>query len=348
MVLTGGGAYNFDDSLKHIYQNFKSGASTTYESFAAVVGVPFSSTNPDLANYNSKQDLLAIEFNNPDFSVIDLLDDDQTTEHSLTPLLYSVAMMDGPIPISDVIDSLWNPAFTALLQESIDNDTPDPCSPSNANYQVGVNDKLCETILENDLMGILYDASYNIQFCHSPDDELIAYDANLPADLLSKPNVNLSIKSGTHAEVTASCTVNDLFFLTSADFQGYMTTDVPTCVPSTSACTDSTLKFKMTSDGKKKKGKRKKCNWVSKKPELRCYVDGGMCPKTCGMCDKPCVDATALFEIKEPKGKKGKKGKGKKGKKMYQKCDWVGASDTENRCKVPGVSAACRRTCNAC
>ena len=68
------------------------------------------------------------------------------------------------ITTNEIIDELWNPVVNSFLQDAIDKNKSNPYSVSNSKYEVGVIDKLCEAVLDNDLMEILHNVNYPVKF----------------------------------------------------------------------------------------------------------------------------------------------------------------------------------------
>jgi arylsulfatase A-like enzyme len=116
-------------------------------------------------------------------------------------------------------------------------------------------------------------------------------------------------------------------------------TDAPvetvSAAPSTSTCTDSADRFRLTWNNKKI---TRDCIWVANKATLsRCKAGGvsAICPKACGLCP-PCVDSTDRFRLTW------------NNKTITRDCIWVANKATLSRCKVEGVSNICRSTCGTC
>lgn len=104
---------------------------------------------------------------------------------------------------------------------------------------------------------------------------------------------------------------------------------------SSSPCSDSPLRFRLTLNGK---NRFRRCSWVAKKNTAnRCRISGvsETCPDTCGSCSS-CVDSPHRFKLTL------------KGKLISRGCNWVAKKNTPTRCAASGVSEICRSTCGIC
>lgn len=168
-----------------------------------MTGASFSSTYPGMANYNVDQDFIASQYidpANPSENVLEWLREDDIDEFELNARL------------SDGWDYLVKPEFLEFFRDAIKTNTKEPCL---TNYQVGFNDKLCDALLNNDLTEILETATYNIQLCHSPFDDLVDIE-NLP-DFSRNPNLDYTFSFGDHLVAAAVCLNEIVNFLTFGD-----------------------------------------------------------------------------------------------------------------------------------
>jgi hypothetical protein len=112
---------------------------------------------------------------------------------------------------------------------------------------------------------------------------------------------------------------------------------IPSSPTSSSTCIDSTLRFKVTYNGKKM---TRDCTWVAnKQTSTRCNVDGisSHCPSTCGVsATSCCVDSSLRFKLPW------------NGKFASRDCTWVANRATALRCAVEGVAETCPATCGEC
>lgn len=99
----------------------------------------------------------------------------------------------------------------------------------------------------------------------------------------------------------------------------------------TSKCSDSSVKW-----GSKQH--KRDCSWVALSPIISCSFPGlaAICSNTCNDCST-CTDTTLRFYIERDAGRTTKKD-----------CNWVARKNTQLRCKLDGVSHACRSTCGTC
>jgi hypothetical protein len=119
--------------------------------------------------------------------------------------------------------------------------------------------------------------------------------------------------------------------------------------PFNSICVDVEGKFKITDV---EVGViNRNCDWAGKKDiDFRCALDGvaEKCPVTCETCasnypsispipGKACADSELRLRFKT-----------KRGKNISRYCSWVRNKDTDSRCKIEGVAAACPETCGTC
>ena len=201
----------------------KRGVMDDYWNIACIIGASYSSTNTHVANYNSGQNLLNEKYmnaSNPDLNVIYWLDDENVSAGAINTKLNNI-IETQEIKDDELMSEIWNPELVAFLEDAIESNITDPCTPSYNGYKVGVHDKLCEAFAQNSLNEVLYNANYHIHICHSIEDELVTYD-NVP-DLSKNPGyLTLSVQSGNHLEAAASCFLGDFLFFTSSNFRGYV------------------------------------------------------------------------------------------------------------------------------
>lgn len=105
--------------------------------------------------------------------------------------------------------------------------------------------------------------------------------------------------------------------------------------PTSTSCTDSSLRIKIKKDGK---FIMRDCIWVSNKStQSRCALNGvsSTCSETCNTCSS-CIDSPLRLKIFWQE------------KFIRRDCEWVNNRQTDRRCAVPGVADACRATCGKC
>ncbi len=98
--------------------------------------------------------------------------------------------------------SIINPNYAAFVSTAMEAGENDPCanSPQLA-LDFGV-DKICEASDNNDLTNVVLDAPYDIELCHSADDEFVVID-NVPDMSLLK----YKLDSLNHSDANLVCTV---------------------------------------------------------------------------------------------------------------------------------------------
>jgi len=158
---------------------------------AALVALSLSSTRPGVANYNTGQDGLAGD--------VDLwqalFQDDGAPSTVLSPVSYLDYIFTNYAQVVN-LDNYLSPIVTDLFQNALEEGDTDPCDEPT----IGVNDKLCEALLENDLTDIVLNAKYDIDICHSFEDYLVVIE-NVPEGHL-KYNV-----TGGHGEASVTCSM---------------------------------------------------------------------------------------------------------------------------------------------
>lgn len=182
------------------------------------------------------------------------------------------------------------------------------------------------------------------------EQELSQVDADASYCNGSNPENNWNYILGCYSGSTASTSVDDSssFTLPSDCVEDGTETDAPTASPvastsspstsgttTTSECADSSLRFKLTWNGRKI---TRGCDWVANKQTImRCAADGvaAMCSDTCGTCST-CVDSDLRFKLTW------------NSKKITRGCTWVANKQTVMRCAVDGITGACSSTCGEC
>ncbi len=119
--------------------------------------------------------------------------------------------------------------------------------------------------------------------------------------------------------------INDVLVEVANYFPGIATEPI-------SECDDSSLRFKINN------AFTRDCKWVARKNTInRCKFEGvqEMCANTCESCRR-CQDSSNRFRLEW------------KGNMIFRDCTWVKNKQTIMRCRQPGVSDACRATCDVC
>lgn len=348
-VRAGGGAYDLVTTMKHIIANYEQ--LQGFWGLTVLFGASFSSTYPDVPNYNVGQDVLAAKYGmnapDPNNNVVKWLKELTLTQVSQRIMAIQSSLNEG----ETIKDEIMSEAFLTFFQGAIDDGEMNPCSPTySGGYQVGVVDKMCEAMLQNSLRESLYEVKYPVALCHSQSDELVTY-ANLP-DISQNPNyLSLQQVLGDHVAAGEACISNDILYLLSTTFQQYVIVDKHSengsCGPTTSPCKDSTLKFMVTF--KNGKSVWKDCKWVKnngKSTSRRCKLENvkESCSETCdafggfaASCENNCADTTSWIKFKKPSS----------GEMITKKCTWV-AKKKKARCQIDGLKEACRKSCEVC
>lgn len=168
--------------------------------YFALVGAAYSSTYPELANFEVGQDTLAPESRE---EIVGLVTNSSTAEE-----------IQAAIPIDDPL-SVMSPDMVSFVREAIANDYASPCSGDKV--VEGFNDLLCDALNDNDLTELLETTEYPVRLCHSPDDEIVSFE-NLP-DFEANALLEFLPATGTHAEAGVLCLLQSVFFMLSSDFQ---------------------------------------------------------------------------------------------------------------------------------
>ena len=170
--------------------------------YFALVGSAYSSTYPELANFEEGQDMLASDVRD------DLVE--------LVTNSASKAEIQALVPTDDPL-SVFSPQLVAFTQNALVDGDPDPCNNPDRVIQ-GVNDKICEALQDNDLTEILETTAYPVRLCHSPDDDVVSY-ANLP-DFDTNVLLEVLDSTGNHVEAAGTCLLQSILFMLSDGFLG--------------------------------------------------------------------------------------------------------------------------------
>lgn len=174
--------------------------------FLALLGSAFSSTNPDLANYQKGQDLLDRSYRNRTVQLVNT----GSTSAVVNNFIYD---LNGDDPTVLFSSELTNFTRTALAA----GDTK-PCGPDSS--LPGKPEFLCAALEDQDLTQTVLDTTFPIQFCHSPDDVLVDY-GNVPNVSLND-KLSLSVVSGSHFEAGGACLTQALLWFLNPDLDNYL------------------------------------------------------------------------------------------------------------------------------
>lgn len=139
-----------------------------------LLGTAYSSTYPNLPNFNTSQDILSSLDETRDLVV-----------NALTgiadPLMVDPLLNN--LTATSILD-LFRPAFVSAMEQFLTNGISDPCSNNSTDLLVELEmDKLCQALVDNDLTMVLEEEiQYPVEFCQSPNDEIVSVN-NLPNNL---------------------------------------------------------------------------------------------------------------------------------------------------------------------
>lgn len=171
--------------------------------YFALVGAAYSSTYPEVPNFDQGQDMLASQSRS---MIVELVTNSSST-----------AEVQSAIPVDDPL-SIFSPELLSFVRGAIVDGDSDPCNNADRIVE-GVNDKLCDALKENDLNSVLETSEYPVRLCHSPDDEVVSFE-NLP-DFDKNVLLEFLESSGTHFEAAVPCLLQAMLFMLSSDFQDY-------------------------------------------------------------------------------------------------------------------------------
>ena len=105
-------------------------------------------------------------------------------------------------------------------KDSIKNNIPNPCeSPF---VIPGINDKLCNALIDNDLDTILKEKRFNYLLCHSRDDKVVSIK-NIPQEVIDNQDDLHTVHEifGDHFYAGVYCTFSFLDYFISNSFLEY-------------------------------------------------------------------------------------------------------------------------------
>merc|ERR1712038_1468579 len=112
--------------------------------------------------------------------------------------------------------SLFNNDLISLFGTAIQQNDDDPCV-NKYSQGIGVYDKLCDALNENDLRDIVASADFHIDICHSLTDELVSY-RNIPDEFDPAFVTIFNVTTGTHQAMSSICSERTLDLLSKAPF----------------------------------------------------------------------------------------------------------------------------------
>mmetsp|Transcript_36584 Transcript_36584/g.88669 ORF Transcript_36584/g.88669 Transcript_36584/m.88669 type:complete len:598 (-) Transcript_36584:30-1823(-) len=158
----------------------------------ALLASAYSSTNTWPANYGHNQDLLDATYRD---RIVSLVQEGGSVDSILESL---------PAKVTDIID----PGFFSWMKNMAVQGEYMGCL-AGPPIEPDFNGHFCLALLENDLTNVLHDTEYDIDLCHSPDDEVFHID-NLPpqlnADVTTRnPRLTRQLASGSHDSAYRFC-----------------------------------------------------------------------------------------------------------------------------------------------
>ncbi len=190
-----------------------------YLRVGVLFGTSYSSRNPDLANYQSGQDLLNQKYmnqSNPELNFIKWIYDEDIDPITMNERLMEIAS-DNNMDSKNLMEEIWNTKFVHLLRYALAANVTNPCSGSYSEYKEGLYDKLCQVFYDNDLQEVVHNVEYPIEFCYSVDDELVPYDGNIPHVHFNPEYLSTYESQGTHSSSSHQCFLNAISYLVSSN-----------------------------------------------------------------------------------------------------------------------------------
>ena len=205
-VQSGGSPFRIgSEAILRIIEDIDAGVFPARRNYIlALIGAAFSSTYDGLANYQQGQDMLALEKRQ---TFVDLITAGASEDD-----------INAQIPTDDPL-SMIDPVALTFARTAIAANNFDPCAGDNL-AAAGV-DRLCQALQDNDLIALLATAEYPVDVCHSPDDEVVAYE-NVPDFTVNPTFVKYVSVAGSHNEAGLRCGLTGLLTATSGDFQAFM------------------------------------------------------------------------------------------------------------------------------
>ena len=169
-----------------------------------LVGLSMSNTREDVANYGSGQYLVAEGIVD---DAITVFSDPSLPSAVLDPAGFSAGVAAiSPLIVSTMMTNpleLYGAAIINLFSTALLENDNDPCV-NKYEEGVGLYDKACDALDENDLTTVVEQADYNIDICHSLTDELASYN-NVPDNFDPSYVTVFTLESGTHSGSNLPC-----------------------------------------------------------------------------------------------------------------------------------------------
>jgi hypothetical protein len=169
----------------------------------ALLGSAYSSTYSSIANYQTKQDLLATETRQV---IVDTISSPETS-FDVTNEVMDMVANGNPAAAFDA-------DILVTFQQLLDEGNRDPCRSLGSTALRTLNmDFLCQALLDSDLTETLeQEVHYPVEICQSPDDKWTSV-ANLPDLQVNANLVRLNGVTGDHTAAGEYCILSNLNFL---------------------------------------------------------------------------------------------------------------------------------------
>lgn len=176
--------------------------------YLCLLGSAYSSTNPDVLNFEEQSDMLDALYRSP---TVLLTNSANATQAALNTFIYD---LPGENP-----STILNPIFVNWTRAAVALNETNPCNSSNPAVSDIAPKELCAALVENDLTQTVLSARSPIRLCHSPDDVLVDF-GNVPNTSLNE-NLDLSLASGSHVEAAFVCLTDAVLWYLGPDFVNF-------------------------------------------------------------------------------------------------------------------------------
>jgi len=168
---------------------------------SVLIGASYSSTNTNLANYNSGQDLFDSNFREVALEWL--------AERNVTSSILNTKMEE--YGDTSKLDDFLNANVLSLVRGAVTAENSSFCEPDYEGYNAELHGKLCEALKQNDLTETVENVQYPVVICHSVNDELVPF-SHVP-DVTKNPFLILKELETTHNDSIFSCLIDQIFLL---------------------------------------------------------------------------------------------------------------------------------------
>lgn len=102
--------------------------------------------------------------------------------------------------------------FAGWVRLAIDKGDPDPCNSHDPEIIEDRPQLICQALSDNDLTSALLRTTYPVRLCHSPDDEISAYE-NVALAVAGNPDLIFYQARGSHGLAAAECMMQTLVYI---------------------------------------------------------------------------------------------------------------------------------------